>query len=143
MLPLLQREVVDHYHWLSNKEFMRSIAIAGHSRTAHDHERVHLRYGVGPWGACGAVIFSYLPSIMWVTIASHYYLKFKNSWIVKASFRGIRPAVIGLLTAVAITLGKASIPDLPAGLIAAATLYTCVYESGTNVDTRRRVWRAH
>jgi chromate transporter len=72
----------------------------------------------GLWGALGAAVFSYLPSIILVTLASHYYLKFKNSWIVKASFQGIRPAVIGLLAAVAITLGRASIVDVPTGLIA-------------------------
>ena len=119
MLPLLQREVVDHYHWLSNKEFVESIAIGQVTHGPLTIMNVFIGYKIfGFWGALGAVIFSYLPSIILVTIASHYYLKFKNSWIVKASFQGIRPAVIGLLAAIAITLGRASIVDVPTGLIA-------------------------
>ena len=119
MLPLLQREVVDHYHWLSNKEFVESIAIGQITPGPLTIMNVFIGYKIfGFWGALGAVIFSYLPSIILVTIASHCYLKFKNSWIVKASFQGIRPAVIGLLAAVSITLGRASIVDVPTGLIA-------------------------
>jgi len=128
MLPLLQREVVDHYHWLSNKEFVESIAIGQVTPGPLTIMNVFIGYKIfGFWGALGAVIFSYLPSIILVTIASHYYLKFKNSWIVKASFQGIRPAVIGLLAAVAITLGRASIVDVPTGLIATSGFAILVF----------------
>jgi chromate transporter len=119
MLPLLQREIVDHYHWLSNKEFIDSIAIGQVTPGPLTIMNVFIGYQIfGFWGALGAVISSYLPSIILVTVASHYYLKFKNSWIIKAGFQGIRPAVIGLLAAVAITLGRASLVDLPTSLIA-------------------------
>jgi chromate transporter len=128
MLPLLQREVVDHYHWLSNKEFIDSIAIGQVTPGPLTIMNVFIGYKIfGIGGALGAVICSYLPSIIVVTIASHYYLKFKNSWIVKASFKGIRPAVIGLLAAVAITLGKASILDASTGLIAASSFALLVF----------------
>lgn len=119
MLPLLQREVVDHYHWLGNKEFIESIAIGQLTPGPLTIMNVFIGYRIfGFWGALGAVVFTYLPSIILVTIASHYYLMFKNSWIVKACFLGIRPAVIGLLASVAITLGGASIVDVPTALIA-------------------------
>jgi chromate transporter len=128
MLPLLQREVVDHYHWLSNKEFIDSIAIGQVTPGPLTIMNVFIGYKIfGLWGAIGALIFSYLPSIVVVTIASHYYLKFKSSWIVKAIFQGIRPAVIGLLAAVAITLGRASIVDIPTSLIAAVSFAILVF----------------
>ncbi len=120
MLPLLQREVVDHYRWLTNKEFIDSIAIGQVTPGPLTIMNAFIGYKVfGFWGAVGGVVFSYLPSIIVVTIASHYYLKFKHSRIVQAGFKAIRPAVIGLLAAVAITLGKASIVDISTGLIAA------------------------
>ncbi len=128
MLPLLQREVVDHYHWLSTKEFIDSIAIGQVTPGPLTIMNAFIGYKVfGIWGALGGVVFSYLPSIIVVTIASHYYLKFKNSWIVRASFKGVRPAVIGLLAAVAITLGRSSIVDLPTSLIAAGGFAILVF----------------
>jgi chromate transporter len=111
MIPLLQLEIVDHYHWLTNKEFIDSIAIT--------IMNAFIGYKVfGFWGSVGAVVSTYLPSIIIVTIVSSYYVQFKSSWIVSSSFQGIRPAVIGLLAAVAITLGKASLTDIPTALIA-------------------------
>jgi len=128
MLPLLQREVVDHFHWLSNKEFIDSIAIGQVTPGPLTIMNAFIGYKVfGFWGALGGVVFSYLPSIIVVTIASHYYLKFKNSRIVKAGFNGIRPAVIGLLASVAITLGRASVLDVPTALIAAASFALLVF----------------
>lgn len=128
MLPLLQREVVDHYHWLSTKEFIDSIAIGQVTPGPLTIMNAFIGYKVfGIWGALGGVVFSYLPSIIVVTIASHYYLKFKNSWIVRTSFKGVRPAVIGLLAAVAITLGRSSIVDFPTSLIAAGGFAILVF----------------
>ncbi len=128
MLPLLQREVVDHYHWLSNKEFIDSVAIGQVTPGPLTIMNVFIGYKIfGLWGAFGAVICTYLPSIIIVTIISHYYLQFKNSRIVNASFKGIRPAVIGLLAAVAITLSRASIVDAPTGLIAAGSFAILVF----------------
>ncbi len=132
MLPLLQREIVAHYHWLTNKEFIDSIAIGQVTPGPLTIMNVFIGYKIfGFWGALGAAIFTYLPSIVLVTIASHYYLKFKNSWIVKAGFEGIRPAVIGLLAAVAITLGRTSIVDFPTSLIAAVSFAILTF---TRVD---------
>lgn len=119
MIPLLQREIVDHYHWLTNKEFIDSIAIGQLTPGPLTIMNSFIGYKIfGVWGSVGAVVSTYLPSIIIVTIVSHYYVQFRNSWIVNASFQGIRPAVIGLLAAVAITLGKESIIDIPTTLIA-------------------------
>jgi chromate transporter len=119
MIPLLQREIVDHYHWLTNKEFIDSIAIGQLTPGPLTIMNAFIGYKVfGFWGSAGAVVSTYLPSIIVVTIVSHYYVQFRNSWIVNASFQGIRPAVMGLLAAVAITLGKESLVDIPTALIA-------------------------
>ncbi len=132
MLPLLQREVVDHYHWLTNKEFIDSVAIGQVTPGPLTIMNVFIGYKIfGLWGALGAVIFTYLPSIIIVTIVSHYYLQFKTSRIVNSIFKGIRPTVVGLLAAVAITLGKTSLVDIPTGTIALSSFAIIAF---TKVD---------
>ena len=121
MIPLLQQEIVENYHWLTNKEFIDSIALGQVTPGPLTIMNAFIGYKIfGIGGAIGAVISSYLPSVIVVTIVSRYYLRFKNSWIVNSSFKGIRPAVIGLLAAVTITLAKTSVVDVTTGAIAVA-----------------------
>lgn len=132
MIPLLQREIVDHYHWLTNKEFIDSIAIGQLTPGPLTIMNAFIGYKIfGVWGSVGAIVSTYLPSIIIVTIVSRYYLQFRNSWIINASFQGIRPAVIGLLFAVAITLGRESIIDIPTTLIAVSSFSVIAF---TKID---------
>ena len=87
MLPLLQSEIVDHYHWLTNKEFIDSIAIGQLTPGPLTIMNAFIGYKIfGFGGAIGAVVSTYLPSILVVTIVSRFYLRFKNWWIVNSEF---------------------------------------------------------
>lgn len=132
MIPLLQREIVDHYHWLTNKEFIDAIAIGQLTPGPLTIMNAFIGYKIfGVWGSIGAVVSTYLPSIIIVTIVSHYYVQFRNSWLVNASFQGIRPAVMGLLAAVAVTIGRESLSDIPTILIAVSSFSVIVF---TKID---------
>jgi chromate transporter len=52
---------------------------------------------------------SYLPWIIIVTLVTELYLRYKELWLVMASFAGIKPAVVGLLAPVLIFLSQSSI----------------------------------
>jgi chromate transporter len=56
-----------------------------------------------------AMVASYLPGIIIVTLVTKFYLRYKESWLVMASFAGIKPAVVGLLAAVLIFLSQSSV----------------------------------
>lgn len=119
MIPLLQQQIVEHHHWLTNKEFVDSIAMGQITPGPLTIMNAFIGFKIfGLWGALGAVVSSYLPSMIIVTIVSRYYLRFRNSWMVNSSLKGIRPAIIGLLAAVAITLGREAVIDARTGAIA-------------------------
>ena len=59
-------------------------------------------------GALVAMVASYLPCFIIVTLVTKYYLRYKELWVVKAGFAGIKPAVVGLFIAVLIFLGHGS-----------------------------------
>lgn len=122
MIPLLEKEVVQHYHWLTAKEFVDSVAVGQLTPGPLTIMNAFIGFKVfGFWGSLGALASSYLPSVIVVTLVSHYYLQFRNSRAVSSAFRGISPAVTGLLASVTITLGRTAVTGAPALAIALAS----------------------
>jgi len=112
MVPMLQRELVNNYHWLTNKEFIDAIAIGQVTPGPLTVMNAFMGFKIG--GLAGALIAmaaSYLPCIIIVTLVTKYYLRYKELWVVNASFAGIKPAVVGLLAAVLIFLSQGSITN--------------------------------
>lgn len=110
MIPMLQKEFVEKYHWLTNQEFLDAIAIGQLTPGPLTVMNAFMGYKIyGLLGAVMAMISSYLPCIIIVTLVAKYYYDYKESVIVNSSFKGIKPAVIGLLAAVAISLGNTSL----------------------------------
>jgi len=112
MLPLLQREFVDKHHWLTNQEFLDAIAVGQLTPGPLTVMNAFIGFKLhGLTGSLLAVIFTYLPNLIIVTLALKYYNAYKESDLIASGFTGIKSAIIGLLGAVAISLGTASLVD--------------------------------
>ena len=119
MLPMLHDFFVIKFHWLTNQEFLDAVAMGQVTPGPLTIMNAFIGYKVlGFAGAVTATIGSYLPSILVVTYVTKYYLKFKGSRVVDSVFKGIKPAVVGMLAAVAIKLGGTSIINAPTVSIA-------------------------
>jgi len=122
MIPMLQKEFVEKYHWLTNQEFLDAIAVGQLAPGPLTVMNAFIGYKIyGLSGSLMAMISSYLPCIVIVTLVVKFYYAYKESAIVISGFKGIKAAVVGLLGAVAISLGNTSIVDFSTLGIAAVS----------------------
>ncbi len=124
MLPLIQREIVNSHNWITYKEF---IDIIGISQMTPGPIAINSATFVGfkisgilgsIFATLGVVSFSFIL----VSIANHYIVKFKESYIMKAALAGMRPAMIGLILSVFLSLGKESYKDIKSVIIGVVIL---------------------
>ena len=116
MLPLVQDEVLSH-SWMSQEEIINFIAV---SESTPGPLAVNMSTYVGRMtagipGALMATLGVILPSFVIILILAGFYEKFRSSRLVSGAMRGLRPAVIGLIGAALISIGREIF--LPAGEI--------------------------
>lgn len=119
MLPLIEREIVDSHNWITFKEFIDIIGIsqmtpgpiAINSATFVGFKISGILGAIA--GTLGVITFSFIL----VSIANHYILKFKESYIMKAALEGMRPALIGLIISVFLSMGREAYTDIKSVVI--------------------------
>ncbi|MBU3190684.1 chromate transporter [Clostridium bowmanii] len=119
MLPLIQREIVNSNTWITYKEF---IDIIGISQMTPGPIAINSATFVGfkvsgVLGSISATLGVVSFSFILVSIANHYIVKFKQSYIMKAALAGMRPALIGLIVSVFLSMGKESYKDIKSVVI--------------------------
>lgn len=125
MLPLLEKELVEKHQWISTADFIDILAISEMTPgPIAINSATFLGYNVsGILGAMVATFAVVLPSFIIITLIYKSMNKFRNSPYVNWIFRGIRPVVLGLIGAAAITVGKTSFVDIKAVFIAIFMFY--------------------
>ena len=93
MISFIQNEVVLKHGWLSNAEFTDNMATYTGYAAADN-----------VWGAALATFAVCLPSLIVMILIARYFLKYQNKPAVQAVFKGLRPAIIGLIAAAALVL---------------------------------------
>ena len=115
MLSMIQGEVVTSHGWLSPAEFTDIVAISqmtpgpiGINSATYVGYTAAINAGYSPiWGILGSVTATFavvLPSFILMIAISKFFLKYQKHPMVEAVFRGLRPAVVGLLAAAALVL---------------------------------------
>ena len=120
MLPLLEKELIVKHQWISTIDFIDILAISEMTPgPIAINSATFLGYRVA--GILGAIISTFavaLPSFIIITLMYKFINRFKNSKYISWAFKGIRPVVLGLIGAAAITVGKTSFIDIKSILIA-------------------------
>ncbi|HOE57903.1 MAG TPA: chromate transporter [Bacillota bacterium] len=120
VLSLIQKEVIEGNGWISAKDFIDIVAIAEMTPgPIAVNSSTYVGYKVGSLAGSAVATFGVVLAPITISLlVSVYYNKFKHLEQVTWIIRGIRPAVLGLIAAACIKIGKASIADIRGALIA-------------------------
>lgn len=107
MIPLIEEEVVTR-GWISAAEFVNFIAVA---ESTPGPIAINMATYVGSelggvLGAFCATLGVVLPSFIIILIIARCYEKFKKNTVVKGCMTGLKPCVVGLIGAAAISVFK-------------------------------------
>jgi len=121
MIPLIQYEVVNHFQWLSTKEFLDGIALGQITPGPIMITATFIGYKLsGFLGALMATIAIFSPSFFILIFLIPYYDKLKGIEIVRTIERGILGSFIGMLGLVLYNFGKTAFVDIPSVIFAVA-----------------------
>ncbi|MXI85842.1 chromate transporter [Sphaerochaeta halotolerans] len=124
MLPMLQREVIDIHHWVTEEEVLDIYAIGQCSPgiiAVNTATMIGYRKR-GISGAIAATLGEVTPSLVLITMLATILLQIQDNIWVQRAFGGIRVAVCALITQSVFTLSKKSLIDVPTVLLYVATV---------------------
>ncbi len=122
MVPIMEDEIVHKRHWIDEKEFIDILAVAQSFPGAlaintSIYVGYKLRKHVGAVVACLGLI---LPPLFIISGAAALILKYGQVPMVQNVFKGIRPAVAGLIGAAVLRLSRSLDKNIFNGVMALA-----------------------
>lgn len=111
MIPLIKKSIVERTRWMEEEEFVDAIAIAQSSPGPIAVNIATLTgyklSGLG--GALFSVVGATLPSFITILVVASIFLGVQHNSYVRAAMAGMRPAVIALMAAAVLDVGKTAI----------------------------------
>ncbi|MEN8125826.1 MAG: chromate efflux transporter [Bacteroidota bacterium] len=106
IIPIMQEIIVTGLQWLSEKEFIDAIAMGQLTPGPIFISATFIGFKVGGLiGALTATLAIFIPPGIIMIIFSEFFSQIRNSKFIKAAFKGLRPAVIGMIFTAAFTIG--------------------------------------
>ncbi|MGE5599191.1 MAG: chromate efflux transporter [Bacteroidota bacterium] len=120
MIPLIRAELVHGRHWLSDQEFAEILGLA---QTAPGAIAVNTSILAGYRlrrlsGALAACLGAVLPSFLIILIVAAFFGQIRGQSLVDKVFRGMRPAIVGLIAAAVLSMGRSLLRSRPQWIVA-------------------------
>lgn len=122
IVPFLRGGVVEHYHWLSNQQFLDAVAVAMITPGPVVITVAFIGYLVaGPAGALLAALGTFVPCYVFTVLPAPYFRRYASNRQVHAFVTGVTAAATGAIAGAAFVLGKRALIDIPTVIIALVT----------------------
>ncbi|MGE4274291.1 MAG: chromate transporter [Desulfitobacterium sp.] len=111
MIPLIQREAVTRYKWLTDEEFADALAI-GNSLPGPIATKLasYMGYRVAGWPGALAGLLGTLLSTFVIVLLGDLLIRYSHTPALNAALTAVRPVVVILIAQSAYDLGKKAFP---------------------------------
>lgn len=128
MISMIEKEIVDINKWLTSDQLIDIIGVAEMTPgPIAINSSTFVGYKVaGFMGALAGTVGVILVSFLMITLLSKYVDKAMTTKWFKGVLKGIRPGIVGLILAAAISIGLKAVVDIKSLLILALVLFLIV-----------------
>ena len=108
IVPLMQHDAVQHYHWMTNSQFLDAVALGQVTPGPVVQTVAVVGYAAaGIGGGLLAAFVAFLPSFLFVLGGARHFQGLRHNAIARAFLDGAGPAAIGAIVGVALPLAFA------------------------------------
>jgi chromate transporter len=134
IIPLMQADAVDHYHWLTSGEFLNAVALGQITPGPVTHTVAVVGYGAaGIGGALLAAAVAFSPSFAFILLGGERFDRLRGDRRARAFLDGAGPAAIGAILGSAIPLARALDEPWQLAVLAAAAVLLLALRRGVVV----------
>ncbi len=131
IIPMMQNDAVDHYHWMTNSQFLSAVALGQVTPGPVVHTVAVVGYAAaGVAGGLLAAVIAFSPSFLFVLLGARHFDSLRNNASVRAFLDGAGPAAIGAIIGVAVPLALALHEGWQFGVLAAAAALLFAFRRG-------------
>jgi chromate transporter len=108
IIPLMQADAVNHYHWMNASQFLNAVALGQITPGPVVHTIAVVGYAAG--GVAGGLLaaaVAFAPSFAFVLFGAHRFDQLRGNTRVRAFLDGAGPAAIGAILGSAVPLAAA------------------------------------
>ena len=128
IVPFLKTQVVDQYHWLSDRAFLDAVAVGMISPGPVVITATFVGYLLaGVRGAVAATAGIFSPPVLFVILATPLLLRHRANQRLRGFIRGVSTAVVGVLVGTTWLVGRTAIVDVTTFAIAIAAVLIVVF----------------
>ena len=131
IIPLMQSDAVDAYHWMTSTEFLNAVALG--QVTPGPVTQTVAVVGYAAYGIAGgllAALVAFAPSFVFVLLGARRFDTIRHNRTMRAFLAGAGPAAIGAIVGVAIPLALALDEWWQFGVLVAAAVSLFVFRRG-------------
>jgi chromate transporter len=108
IIPLMQADAVQHYHWMTNAQFLNAVALGQITPGPVVQTVAVVGYAAaGVGGALLAALIAFAPSFAFILGGARHFSALRSNRLVQSFLEGAGPAAIGAIAGAAIPLALA------------------------------------